>query len=232
MANATGLGGRFPSRKAAPSKAESKREAVIEAATRLFHEKGYHATTMKEVANQVGLRKASLYHYVGSKEDLVFQIMDRGVSTALRELEEVYASNISPIEKVRRVVQGLVAVIAQQAERVPIFSQELRTLRIEQVEIIAYKRRRYEELLQQILEDGSRQGVFRVTDSKMVSYALVGMCNWVRQWYKSGGRLSPGQVGQIFVDLALSGLLNTGAGGEVTVGYGEARTHETRPRTR
>lgn len=224
--------GRFPSGRAAPSRVEGKREEVIEAATRLFHEKGYHATTMEEVASQVGLRKASLYHYVGGKEDLVFQIMDRGVSTALKEMEEVYASNTSPVEKVRRVVQSLVEVVALQAERVPIFSQELRTLRIEQVEIIAYKRRRYEELLEQILEDGSRQGVFKVADSKIVGYALIGMCNWVRQWYKSGGRLSPGQIGQIFMDLALSGLLNTGAGGEVNAGYVEARTHETRPRAR
>jgi AcrR family transcriptional regulator len=196
-----------PRRKKALTKGQARREEVIKAAARLFQEKGYHATSMQDIANEVGLRKGSLYYHVASKQDLLFQIMNLGIMGALKELEGICATDSSPTEKLRLAVQSLVSALAEQRERVVVFLQELRSLQPDQLKEIATKRKRYEALFQQILEEGTKEGVFRLPDTKIAAYGLLGMCNWIHQWYKAGGRLSPGEIGQMFTELFLQGCL-------------------------
>jgi len=197
-------------RRAGPTKGEVRREKVIGAAALLFREKGYHATSMQDIANEVGLRKGSLYYHVSSKEDLLFQIMDRGVSSALKELEDICARDLPPMEKLRQAVNSLVGALANQAERVSIFLQELRALPPDRVKIIANKRKRYELLFRGILEEGIRQGLFQVSDAKVATYGLLGMCNWIHRWYRDGGAMSPAQIGQTFSEIFLWGCLDAG----------------------
>lgn len=204
------LAARTSKRRVALTKGEARREEVVKAAARLFREKGYHATSMQDIADLVGLRKGSLYYHVVSKEDLLFQIMDRGVSAALKDLEVICASDLLPTEKLRKAVHNLVGALADQTERVIVFLQEARSLGPEQVKSITIKRKRYEMLFRGILEEGNQQGLFQVSDTKLAAYGLLGMCNWIHRWYKESGPISPAQIGQAFSEIFLWGCLDPG----------------------
>ncbi len=187
------------------TKGQAKREEVIKAAARLFGERGYHVTSMQDIADEVGLRKGSLYYHVTSKDDLLFQIVDNEVSASLEQLERICAKPISPAEKVREAVLSLVSAIGSDTQRITLFLQEIRTLRPEQLETITLKRKRYEVLFQDILEEGNAEGVFSVAQTKIASFGLLGMCNWIHTWYRQNGGFSTAEIGGLFADLFLWG---------------------------
>lgn len=198
----------FSKKKRSLTKGEAKRQDVMCAAARLFRDKGYHATSMQDIADAVGLQKGSLYYHVANKEDLLFQVMDRAVSAALDDLEAICSRKLPASEKLRRAIHSLVEALALQGERVSVLLRELNSLPPVQVKVITSKRKRYEMLFREILDEGNHQGVFRIEDTKIASCALLGMCNWIHQWYEPAGKLSPTEIGHMFTHLFLRGCLD------------------------
>jgi AcrR family transcriptional regulator len=180
---------------------------VYEAALRLFREKGYHATSMQDIASAVGLYKGSLYHYIGSKEDLLAQVFERALGALLSEVEHIAADTASaPSVQLRRVVEAHVGAVASNLDALTVYLHEWRALAGDSLSTVRAQRERYAAVVEDIVARGVRSGDFQVPDVRLATLALLGMCNWLCQWYSPAGRLGAPEIGARFADLVLDGL--------------------------
>jgi AcrR family transcriptional regulator len=185
-------------------------EEVYEAALRLFREKGYHATSMQDIAAVVGLYKGSLYHYIGGKEDLLVQVFERAMGALLDEVEAI-ASDVAlgPTAQLRAIILAHVQAVATNLDALTVYLHEWRALGGESLARVRAQRERYVELVNAVVERGFVLGEFRVQDARVATLGLLGMCNWLCQWYRPGGRLSASEIGERFADLVLDGVRAT-----------------------
>ena len=189
-------------------RSREKETEILDAAARLFKEKGFHATSMRDIAEAVGMQKGSLYYHIASKEELLFRISHAAINAIIARLEEIAQAPLSPTEKLRQAIENHVLTLCDRLDLLSVFLKESKTLTAEQQAQILERRKRYEELFEGILEEGIAAGEFRAVDVPVVAAGLLGMLNWMHQWYRPDGRLSPQQIAAIFTDLALHGLLN------------------------
>jgi AcrR family transcriptional regulator len=182
-------------------------EEVYRAALRLFREKGYHATSMQDIAEAVGLYKGSLYHYIGGKEDLLVQVFERAMGTLLGDVERIVAdSSLGPSAQLRLIVQAHVTCVSENLDALTVYLHEFRALAGASLANVRAQRDRYAQLVGEIVGRGVRLGEFQTADVGIATLGLLGMCNWVCQWYQPDGRLGPAQIGGYFADLVLGGL--------------------------
>lgn len=183
-------------------------EEVYAAAVRLFTQKGYHATSMQDIAAAVGLYKGSLYHYIGSKEDLLIQVFERAMGTLLEDVERIVADpSLAPAEQLRLVIQAHVQAVADNLDALTVYLHEFRALAGESLERVRAQRERYQELVSMVVERGVRLNEFATADVGVATLGLLGMCNWLAQWYSPAGRLDARAIAGLLADLLLKGLL-------------------------
>lgn len=187
-------------------KAEARREEILQAATRIIHQKGYHGTSMQDIADAVGLYKGSLYQHITNKEDLLFDIMFEGLKTTTDALEQVCANASSFEEKLRLAIDHHIRHTALHTDILAVLLENTKHLSEDRRLPIIEQQHRYEKNIIEILEGGIRAGEFRPVDVKAVAFAILGMCNWVYRWYSSSGRLSPEEIAEVFYDFVFRGL--------------------------
>ena len=185
---------------------KAREKEILAFAAKIFAEKGYDRATLQQIADAVGMKKGSLYYYISSKEDLLFQITDSMIDYWIKEQEKMLKAAISPEEKLRQAMKTHVNLLAGDFERLCVFLHEYKSLTPAWREKIIAKRNEYEDLFYQIIEEGIKTGAFRPLDVKVVTLAIMGMGNWLYQWYSPAGRLSIGQINQVFYDLVMQGL--------------------------
>jgi AcrR family transcriptional regulator len=180
---------------------------IVAAATRIFREKGYHATSMQDIADAVGLLKGSLYHHISGKQELLLKVFENGMRLAAEMLEEVARTDLPPDEKLRQAITRHIEIITLNLDQATVSIMEARALKPAQRQRLVAQRDYFDGLLRQILQEGIDAGVFRPVDATLVTFALMGMHNWLVLWYREDGRLSPKEIAAIFADLVLNGLL-------------------------
>lgn len=193
----------------APAKGSGnrRREDIFNAAARIFNEKGYAATSIQDVADAVGILKGSLYYYIDSKEDLLFQIIQDVHRVSLEWLEALEASPDETLVKLRTFIEGHVANNARNLEKIGVFFHDFRSLSPERRAVIVAERDRYDGFLRDLVRRGQQEGVLRAdADPKLTSMAVLGAMNWLYQWYQPGGGAEPEQVAREFANLILAGL--------------------------
>ncbi|MBA4601905.1 TetR/AcrR family transcriptional regulator [Thermoactinomyces mirandus] len=183
-----------------------RREEILKVAGRLFSKKGYHGTTIRDISDACGILSGSLYTHIKTKEDLLYEITDRGAECFLRSIRSIMESDISATEKLRQAVRAHMRVIEANLEAATVFFQEWKSLSEKRFARIQAKRDQYETMWKEILEQGIRQGEFRDTDEKFARLLLLAVGNWVYQWYRPEGDLSAEEIADRFVDLLLEGL--------------------------
>src|SRR5438105_3327764 len=182
-------------------------EEVYAAALRLFREKGYHATSMQDIAAAVGLYKGSLYHYIGGKEDLLVLVFERAMGSLLADVERIVAdTSLGPSAQLRLIVHAHVTCVSENLDALTVYLHEFRALAGESLANVRAQRDRYAQLVAETVGRGVRLGEFETADVGIATLGLLGMCNWVCQWYQPCGRLAPAQIGGYFADLVLGGL--------------------------
>ncbi len=193
-------------RKSVSVDAAGKDERIFAEAVRIFGEKGYHATSMQNIADAVGLQKGSLYHYISSKEELLFKIFARSTGALTKELESIIASGDTPREKLHRAIQAHLTALCEQLDIYTVYLSERRLLSGRTHARVRAEGERHARLLEQIIKQGIAARDFRSVDTKMAAHAILGMCNWLYQWYSPSGRLTPHEIAEIFSDLVVDGL--------------------------
>ncbi len=185
----------------------AREEEILETAVRLFREKGFHNTSMQDLADALGLQKASLYYYFSGKEDLLYRLLERGSRLLSAQIDAIYTSNLPPVEKLRLALETHAVTVMEHLDLVSVYLREYRTLPPERLRKVLSLRRHYEDILMRILEDGIASGDFRPVNVKMAILGFLGMLNWTHQWFSPQGALSAQEVAAILVDLALQGVV-------------------------
>lgn len=185
---------------------QDKQSEIFAAALRLFQAKGYHGASMQDLADAVGMQKASLYYYFRSKEELLVRVCERGTGAFTQELEEIVASNLSASEKLRRAIACHLAALCEQLDLFTVFLREQKFLGATEKKKLRGEGKRHAELLAVILQQGVSTREFREVNITVTTLAILGMCNWLNEWYSPDGALEPREIAAMFSELVLTGL--------------------------
>lgn len=174
-----------------------KRKRIVEAARRLFYEKGYERTTLDDIAEDLQVTKPFIYSYFKNKNQLLSEIAERSVSGALETQARVLQSQLPTAEKLLRIVEEVVqCVIRNQADTI-ICTREERNLDPQTAQKVREQRKEFDHRIAQLLTEGARAGVFEPVDERVTARCIGGMLVWCALWYRHLGVLSPGAVAQI-----------------------------------
>ncbi|MBK8836633.1 MAG: TetR family transcriptional regulator [Anaerolineae bacterium] len=186
----------------------ASRPDIIEAAAALFREQGYHNTSMADIAGRVGVLKGSLYYHIHSKEEILFEILDRFTDLLIEKTEaRVAAPAVDERERLRGIVADFLEIIRDYANEIAIFFNERRHLAGEHWQKINDKRARFGALLLEAIRSGQREGTLRDDlDPTIVMLAMFGMVNWAIYWLKPEGRLSVPDIAGILSAILFDGL--------------------------
>ncbi len=180
------------------------------AATKLFAKYGFAAVSMRQIASEVGVQAGALYLYTPDKQTLLYQIMDRHMDDLLDAWQTESATvQGGPMAKIEQFVRFHIRFHLNRGDEIFIAYMELRNLSPENFVLIEAKRRAYERLLGEILEEGNTSGSFALCDSKLSSYAIIAMLTGVSTWYSGDGRLSLDKIEEIYLCM-VRGLVSQG----------------------
>lgn len=187
-----------------------RREQILHGAAKVFSRKGFHASTVDEIAKELGLTKASIYYYVSDKSDLLYQLYKRAMEVLLESQAEILARPDPPDQKLRAMIEEYVRIVggATAMYSVVVLREHHALPPRKRKEIIAM-RDQYEQGFRECVQQGIEQGIFEPTDVKMASYVILGALNWIPSWYNPRGSLSKEEIGRIFADQLVRGLLRT-----------------------
>lgn len=184
----------------------NRKQQIYSTARSLFSERGYPATTVRDIAREMNMQAGSLYAHIDSKEDVLWEIVDRAAGQFLEAVEPIALSNIPPAEKLRRMVRAHVQVVADNLEDATIFLHEWKFLGEERRELVAARRNQYERLYRYVIDEGISTNDFGPADPKIAALLVLSAVNWLPQWYNPAGPLSPSQIADSFIELILRGL--------------------------
>lgn len=192
-------------------KTRLKREAILRSAAAAFRRKGYYGSSMEDISEQLLMTKGSLYYYFNDKEDILFACHDFSLDRVLEKLAEVQKRSDKPSVKLRALIQGLVDVMIDELQGSAL-ALDFSALSDAKLQKIIKKRDEFERGMRTIIQDGVKLGEFRKFDSKLASFAILGSINWISRWYRPEGQFHAREIGKLYSDLFIDGLVNGGNG--------------------
>jgi AcrR family transcriptional regulator len=178
----------------APAGRGISRETLLATAAELFARKGYRATTLDDIAGELGLKKASLYHYIRSKDELLADIYQQIFDRIEAEVAPLVSLDLPAGERLRRMIHAHLTVVTAELPSLSVVFSEESELPADLQRGIRHRKRAHEALFEKVIADGQREGAFRPGSVRLMVLALLGMCNWVYKW------LNPDAADQVTVD--------------------------------
>jgi AcrR family transcriptional regulator len=182
------------------------RTDIVQAAAQMFREKGYHGASMQDIADAVGLQKASLYHHVSGKQEILAAILDEALDRLIADLQGVADSKDAADVKLRKAMHVYLRRLTENADLAGVLLLEHRSLEPPMRERHIERRDRFEGLWRKILDEGRQAGIFQPEDETATVFAILGVQNWLITWYRPEGALSADEFADFFADLFLDGL--------------------------
>lgn len=183
------------------------RDQILEAAAMIFRQKGFHAASMADIAQAVNLQKASLYHHINSKQDILLELLDKALDIVTEELLIVTASDLSPADKLQQAMITYMRTLVEHHDITAVLLLEFRSLDTQYLARHVPKRDRFEQVWRDIIEEGVQAGVFECEQASLSARALLSVMNGIITWYRLDGPLSIEEIAREFSHLFLSGLL-------------------------
>lgn len=186
--------------------AYGRREQMLDAAAELFSSRGYHGTSMRDIAAATGILPGSLYAHIRSKEDLLYDIVVRAAEQFLLGVRMVMEGPGGPEEKLQKAMRSHVGVVAHAREEARVFLEEWNALEEPRRTEVKRLRDQYEELWDGLIREGIRAGRLRQMDATLARLLVLSAANWTYTWYDPHGPLTPDEIADRFTDLLLGGL--------------------------
>lgn len=183
-----------------------RREEIIDLSASVMAKRGFHATSTTELCEANELGKGALYYYIGSKEELLAAIHDRVMDEVLAGAERVLAMEATPTEHLTALGEALVDVISRYPDHVWVFLHEFPALTGENATQFRTRRRRYEDMVEQVLQAGIDAGDFRPLDARLTARAWLGMHNYTYLWLRPEGSLGAREIADRYADVFLNGV--------------------------
>jgi AcrR family transcriptional regulator len=209
----SGIGRRRTAAKRAQDNLEyqAKRRELIRAGAAVFKEKGYEATTLNDIAERVGVDRASLYYYVGGKEELLHEAVRGGVADNLAEVDRILKLDESPEEKLRLIVARLLSSYEESYPAMFVYIQEdmskVASEESDWAKEMSAQTKRFESATIKLIKQAMNEGRFRDDVSpELAANSLFGMVNWTHRWFKPGKKLSAAEITDTFWTIFFEGM--------------------------
>ena len=204
-----------------PADQTVNREDIILAAADVLQRNGYEATTMKDIAAQVNLTAASLYHHFRNKDSLLLAVLEDGLDHVIRQLEPVASAQLSNPDKLAQMIKLHVTNVTKHTAVGAAMVFEIRSLMslktasrksencnglLERRDAFFARRDRFEKLFRDVIQAGVTSGEFRAVDAAIFTKAMLGAHNWVGVWYREGGRLNGYTIASMMAETFLTAL--------------------------
>ena len=183
-----------------------RRQQIEDAASALFGEHGYAATSVRDIAHAIDMQGGSLYAHMASKEDILWSIVVRAADRFNAEVGPVAASGGPPSLRLREMIRAHVAVVTGSQKDAAVFQHEWRFLSADRRQQMAQRRDAYEALFRQVIGEGTAGGQFRPVDPRLTAMAILTALNGIASWYSPEGALTPIQIADQHADLFLAAL--------------------------
>ena len=186
----------------------TRRQAIEDVASDLFRERGYAATSIRDIARALSLQGASLYAHVTSKEDVLWAIVDRAATrfeaaADRAEAEAQVHRPGDPAEAIAALVEAHVDVVTAHVDEAGVFVNEWRSLGAERRQRVLERRDAYQARFRRHVDAGIAIGSFAMTDSAIATSSILSALNGIASWYDPAGRLAPDRIADLLVDLIL-----------------------------
>ena len=188
------------------AKKVNQREKIIAIASRLMSEKGYKGASLQEIADLVGIHKSTFFHYFKNKEELLLAVLRIAIEDVTRNLLLILEDEkLLPEEKLRQAIVNHLDLLAKYKDNVNVYHSEIRFLseknRRKYLETRKYYASCFEKIIDEIKETDS--GYFRGLDTKIVTFGILGMCNWLVKWFKESGPFNTRDIADIFCKMIM-----------------------------
>ncbi|MEV0104879.1 TetR/AcrR family transcriptional regulator [Nocardia sp. NPDC050799] len=178
---------------------------ILDVAGTMFAERGYSATSLQNIADELGILKGSLYYYIRSKDDLLYEVIRSVYWEGVANFRRLSTGDGTAAERLFAAVVGHVKYLTDNLIQTTVFLHEFERLspaRRRELSTLAY-----DELVRDLVVEGQAEGSFRGdVDASLVALAILGAANWVYRWYQDSGPSDGAQIGEVFADLFISGL--------------------------
>ena len=190
-----------------PTTTLSRKEQVIRSAAQLFREKGYAASSMRDLAQKLGIEAASLYSHIKSKEEILQSLCFDMATEFRKSLKEVESKKVSASEKLKLGIIGHIQVMAKDLVASAVFMNEHRHLSQPYLRDFLLLRINYINRFKEIIEEGIKNGEFKENiDKKLAVMTLFSSLNWMPMWYDPHSNMMPADIGQQLADMLVTGL--------------------------
>ncbi|MBB5685522.1 TetR/AcrR family transcriptional regulator [Sphingobium boeckii] len=184
---------------------EEKREAVLRAAVRLFNERGFHAASLEDVAASLGISKPTIYHYLGNKDQVLFECVTRGVDQLRDAADAAKALPGTGLDRLRSFLRCYSEIIMDDFGRCVIRTADEALTHESSARFRALKRE-IDDAMRELLEAGIADGSIAPLDVRLTSFTLAGALNWPARWHRADGKSRPEDVAAKMVDILTGGL--------------------------
>ena len=183
------------------SKTGNQYERIVAIASQLMSEKGYKGASLQQIADYVGIHKSTLFHYFKNKEELLLVVLRISIQEVTKKLNLILEDDrLSPEEKLKHAISNHLELLVKYKDNVNVYHSEIRFLsdekRKEYIETRKYYAACFEQIVNEIKDGDS--GLFEGLDSKVITFGILGMCNWAIKWLSDSGRLTSVQVADVF----------------------------------
>ncbi len=184
-----------------------KREAVLNEAGRAFGKKGYHNTSLDDIASTLGVSKGTLYNYVKDKQEILFEFHKRALDIGDRSLDRFDGLGLNGAGQLKRSLSDYITALLEELGVCAVLT-EVEALRPEHREIVVARRDAFQVRLAKIIADGIADGSIRpIIDPSLAIFTFMGAINWMPRWYSEDGRFTAEQIAESMTDLLLKGLI-------------------------
>jgi TetR/AcrR family transcriptional regulator, cholesterol catabolism regulator len=186
---------------------EERWAELIETATQVFYEKGYDGASLQDIAERLGMLKGSLYYYIQTKEDLLFEVISTVHQDGLAVIQARAEAPGEPLQRLRNVIEGHVERICHALVPTTVFLHELDALPPDRRIAVLGRDHAYLGVFRDLIVVAQKKGQVRADlDPRLAALSVLGLTNWVYRWYKPGGPLSPEKISAQIADIAIHGL--------------------------
>ena len=188
------------------TKPSSRLEEVLQSAANIFFAKGFHATSIEDVARDVGMLKGSLYYYIKSKDDLLFRLLLAGIEDGDAFIAQQIDPQGDPLEQLERAIRAQIDYIIEKRVQFGLFLHEFDSLSGKRQHKLISVMSRYNSRFVDLVKRGQEQGKLMDGEPWVIVNGVLGMCNWLYRWYDTDEVSDPEQVKQIFLGMLLHGI--------------------------
>jgi AcrR family transcriptional regulator len=190
---------------------KARRNELIKVAAEVFQEKGYQASTLNDIAERVDTDRATLYYYVGSKQELFQEVVQDGLEANLREARRIKKEPLTPAEKLARLMKMMMVSYEENYPFTYVYIQQdmnqVGNQDSEWARTMTSRTRSFEKIVKGFIEEGIAAKEFRADiPADLAANGLYGMLNWTHRWFRPGGGADATQVAEAFSSLLLEGL--------------------------